>query len=416
LDTVTESPPPSASEASPQRPPTPWRLLALLVTMSSIGPTALTILVPAVPVMAVELSTSPDVLQLTVSLYLVCLAVAQLLLGTLSDRFGRRPVIIAGLSLTALTSLAAIAATSVTVLIVVRSLQAFGASTGQVIGRAMVRDLYERERAAAMIAWVTMAVVVAPIFAPLAGGLLAEAFGWPSIFVFLAAWSVLVVIWAMRSLPETRRPSSAHGRTHVGAETRMLLGSPLFIGYVLTASLGCGAFFVFLGGSSYVVVDVMKRSPIESGVWLAVTSIGYMLGNYGAARASQRFGVPAMVKWGLIIEVLGTALTAVFAAVVPDAGPALIFLPQLVIQFGNGVLLPNAIAGAVSVRPQAAGTASGVVGFAQMAFGAVAAQGVTYVHTLVGATTALPLSLSMLFFAAIALAAYYGLVHRRQAD
>jgi DHA1 family bicyclomycin/chloramphenicol resistance-like MFS transporter len=107
-------------------------------------------------------------------------------------------------------------------------------------------------------------------------------------------------------------------------------------------------------------------------------------------------------------------LTAAISGAFPDAGPALIFLPQLIIQFGNGVLLPNAIAGAISIRPQAAGTASGICGFAQMAFGAVAAQGVAYVHTLVGATTALPLSLSMLFFAVVALISYYALVHRRR--
>ena len=393
----------------------PWRLLALLVAMSSIGPTAMTILVPAIPVMAVELSTSPEVLQLTVSLYLACLAVAQLVLGTLSDRFGRRPVVIAGLALTAITSLAAIAATSVSMLIAMRSMQAFGASTGQVIGRAMVRDLYERDRAAAMIGWVTMAVVVAPIFAPLAGGILDEAFGWPAIFVFLAVWAVLVLLWALRDLPETRKPYGIDGaRPRAGADTRALFASPVFIGYVLCASLGCGAFFVFLGGGSFVIVDIMHRSTLESGVWFATTSVGYMLGNYAAARASQRFGVPAMVRWGLIIEVIGTTLTAAISGAFPDAGPALIFLPQLIIQFGNGVLLPNAIAGAISIRPQAAGTASGICGFAQMAFGAVAAQGVAYVHTLVGATTALPLSLSMLFFAVVALISYYALVHRRR--
>jgi DHA1 family bicyclomycin/chloramphenicol resistance-like MFS transporter len=410
---VNESAEHPGATAAPQRQPPPWRLLALLVAMSSIGPTALTILVPAIPAMAVELQTSPDLLQLTVSLYLVCLAVAQLVLGTLSDRFGRRPVIIAGLTLTALTSLAAIVTTSIGMLIAVRSVQAFGASSGQVIGRAMVRDLYERDRAAAMIAWVTMAVVVAPIFAPLAGGILAAAFGWHSIFVFLAAWSVLVVIWAIRALPETRRPA-AHGRSRSAGGSRALFANPLFIGYVLCASLGCGAFFAFLGGASYVVVDLMGRSAIESGFWLALTSVGYLLGNYAAARLSQRFGVPAMVKWGLIIEVIGCALTIVLVAAFPTAGPELIFLPQLVIQLGNGVLLPNAIAGAVSVRPQAAGTASGVAGFAQMAIGAAAVQAMAYVHTLVGATTAMPLSLSMLFYAAVALAAYYGLVHRRR--
>jgi DHA1 family bicyclomycin/chloramphenicol resistance-like MFS transporter len=158
----------------------------------------------------------------------------------------------------------------------------------------------------------------------------------------------------------------------------------------------------------------MGRSSAEFGVWFAVMSLGYMLGNLATARLSTRYGVNAMIRWGLIFEVIGTAFTVVVAILIPDVGPAPIFLPQLLIQIGNGMLLPNAIAGAVSVRPQAAGTAAGIVGFAQMALGAVAAQGITYAH--VGATSAIPLTVTSLAWAAIALVAYYALVHRRGSE
>jgi DHA1 family bicyclomycin/chloramphenicol resistance-like MFS transporter len=408
------TPPNESTDTSgqPARRATSLGLLALLVAMHAIGPTSLTIIVPSIPAMAVQFATDPAIVQLTVSLYLVCLAFSQLVLGSLSDRFGRRPVILAGLALTAATSFAAAAATSVVALIAARSAQAFGASAGMVVGRAMIRDLYDRDRAAAMIGWVTMSTVVVPMLAPLLGGVLDTAFGWWATFLFLGAMCSAVLLWAVLALPETRpaRRSDAP-RAHFVSDARTLLGNRSFVGYTLAAALGCGAFFTFLGGGSHVVVNIMGRSSAEFGGWFAVTSLGYMLGNFATARLSQRFGVDAMIKWGLILEVAGTAFTLAVALLVPDVGPIPIFLPQLVIQIGNGMLLPNAIAGAVSVRPQVAGTAAGIVGFAQMAFGAAAAQGITHVH--VGATSAVPLSVTMLAWCVVALAAYYIFLHRR---
>jgi DHA1 family bicyclomycin/chloramphenicol resistance-like MFS transporter len=412
LRAVSEAQPKDATAAAERRGgPMPWRLLSLLVAMHAIGPTSLTIIVPSIPAMAVQLASDPGVVQLTVSLYLVCLAFAQLMLGSLSDRFGRRPVILAGIALTAVTSFAAMAATSTAMLIAARSAQAFGASAGMVVGRAMIRDLYDRDRAAAMMGLVTMTTVVVPMLAPLVGGILDTAFGWRAIFAFLGAMAMIVLIWAALALPETRPAHRADApRTRFAGEARALVTSRSFIGYVLCASLGCGAFFSILGGGSHLVVNIMGRSSVEFGVWFGVTSFGYMLGNFAAARYSQRYGVDAMVKWGLTLEVLGTAATVASAALVPHSA-ALIFLLQIVVQIGNGMLLPNAIAGAVSVRPQTAGTAAGIVGFAQMALGAAAAQGMTYVH--IGATSGVPLALTMLAWSAAALAAYWLLLRRK---
>jgi DHA1 family bicyclomycin/chloramphenicol resistance-like MFS transporter len=409
---VNPSPSNDANAGMLRRGRMPWRLLTLLVAIHAIGPTALSIIVPSIPAMASALATDPAVIQLTISLYLVCQAFAQLMLGSLSDRFGRRPVILAGLTLTALTSFAAMAANSAAMLITARSTQAFGSSAGMVVGRAMIRDMFDRDRAAAMIGMVTMTTVVMPMLAPLLGGVLDTEFGWWAVFAFLGAVTTIVLMWAIVALPETR---PLHARTKQAApfssEAAMLLTNRSFLGYALCAALGCGAFFTFLGGGAHVMVTIMQRSSAEFGVWFAVMSFGYMLGNFVTARYAQRYGVNALVRWGLILEVAGTAVTLLVALAVPDAGPAPIFLPQLVIQIGNGMLLPNAIAGAVSVRPQSAGTASGIVGFAQMAIGAAAAQGITYIH--VGATSAVPLSVTMLAWALVALAAYYLLVHKR---
>src|SRR5512143_2842776 len=188
---------------------TPWRLLALLMAMTAIGPAALNILVPALPGLVSLLASDAETVQLTLSLYLLSLATAQLLLGPFSDRFGRRPVVLGGLTLAVVAALAAIATTSIGALIAMRIAQAVGASGGIVIGRAIIRDLYERDRAAAMIGLVTTAMVIAPMVAPLIGGILDTAFGWEAIFFFIALLSVTVLIWAALALPETRAPRVA---------------------------------------------------------------------------------------------------------------------------------------------------------------------------------------------------------------
>src|SRR5689334_16838264 len=193
---------------------TPWPLLALLMATTAIGPATLNMLLPALPHLVVLLASDASVVQLTLSLYLLSLATAQLFLGPLSDRFGRRPVLLAGLALNVGASIAAIAAQSIAMLIAARMLQAIGASAGIVIGRAIVRDLFARERAAAMLGLVTTAMVVAPMVAPLIGGLLVTGFGWEAIFVCMATLSALVFIWAFAVLPETHAPR-AHERARL---------------------------------------------------------------------------------------------------------------------------------------------------------------------------------------------------------
>ncbi len=399
----------SASQ-TPSKQATPWRLLALLMAMTAIGPATLNIVVPALPGLVTRLASDTGTVQLILSLYLLSLATAQLLLGPLSDRFGRRPVVLAGLALSVVASLAAIAASSIGALIGARVVQAIGASTGIVIGRAIIRDLFERDRAAAMIGLVTTAMVIAPMVAPMIGGILDTAFGWEAIFLFLAVFSGVVLLWAVFVLPETRPARVAQSPGMLIQEWRALIGSAKFHGYVLCGALGSASFFTFLGGGPYVVVTLMGRSSAEFGVWFAVTSLGYMSGNFTASRLSQRFGVDAMIVIGIVFQLIGAGLTALLVATMPEAGPAIIFLPQLVISFGNGLLLPNAIAGAISVRPQAAGAAAGMTGFAQMAIGAASTQIVSI--ALAGGKSAMPMAWMMVIVAVATGVAYGALVRR----
>ena len=261
---------------------TPWGLLALLMAMTGIGPLSLNILVPAVPNLMSELDTDIVTVQLTLSLFLFSLATAQLLLGPLSDRFGRRPVVLAGLTLATVASLVATFAWSIDFIIGARILQAFGAATGVVVGRAILRDLFDRDRAAAMLGLVTTVMVVAPMFAPTIGGALDTAFGWQAIFLFAGLYSLVVLIWATVVLRETRPDRT--GDSSFLRDAAALLGNGRYYGYVLAGAFASAPFFTFIGGGPHVMVSMMGRSSAEFGLWFMVMSSGYMAGNFVASR------------------------------------------------------------------------------------------------------------------------------------
>ena len=390
---------------------TPWRLLALLIAMAGMSSLSLNILVPAMPGLATKLAADPASVQLTVSLYLMGLAAAQLVFGPLSDRFGRRPVVLAGLALATVASTAAIFAASIATLVIARVAQSLGASTGQTIGRAIIRDLYDRQHAASMIGLVTSVVVLMPMVAPLIGGILDTLFGWEAIFAFTAAVSFAVCAWAMLDLPETRNLSLApNSERHFRADLAALAASPRFFGYALCAGLGSAPFFSFLGAAPHVVVSMLGRTSAEYGLWFFVPSIGFMAGNFAISRLTTRFGIDTLIWWGIAFTIAGCLANVLVYVALPGWDMFTIFLPQIVIGFGNGLLLPTAIAGAVSIRPQVAGTASGVTGFIQMGIAAVAAQ--LGGHVIAHAADALPMLLLMLIFGAATAIAVLTLLRR----
>jgi DHA1 family bicyclomycin/chloramphenicol resistance-like MFS transporter len=371
-----------------------WRLLSLLIAMSGVSSLSLNILVPAIPGMAAKLATDPANVQLTVSLYLMGLAVAQLVFGPLSDRLGRRPVVLAGLALATVASGAALLTTTVFGLVAARIVQSLGASTGQTIGRAIIRDLYDREHAASMIGLVTSVVVLMPMMAPLIGGILDTLFGWESIFVFTALLSCIVLVWAIIALPETHRSTTTSEPAHFRTDLAALTASPRFFAYALCAGLGSAPFFSFLGGAPHVVVSMLGRTSAEYGIWFFAPSIGFMAGNFAVSRLTTRFGIDRLIWWGIVLTIVGCLINIAAYVAFPGWEMITIFLPQIIIGLGNGLLLPTSVAGAVSIRPQVAGTASGCTGFIQMAIGATAAQLGGYV--VARATDALPMLLLML--------------------
>src|SRR5207302_11218623 len=197
---------------------------------------------------------------------------------------------------------------------------------------------------------------------------------------------------------------------HFAADVRALATSPKFIGSTLSGALGSAPFYTFIGGAPYVMVDMMGRTSAEYGLWFVGSAIGFIAGNLAASRLAPAYGIDRMIFWGILITVFGALVSTIMCLIDPDVAPVTVFLPQAVISLGNGLLLPTAIAGAVSVRPQIAGTASGLAGFSQMAIGAVAAQVVS--HTLAAAASPLPLLAQMLALGLATAIAFLTLVRR----
>lgn len=384
--------------------------LALLIAMTSSAALSINIFVPALPSLISVFDTDIRTVQLTLSLFLISLATSQLVLGPLSDRFGRRPVVIGGLTLATLAPLAGSFAWSIEALIGARILHAFGAATGLVMGRAMVRDLYERDRAAAILGLVVMVMMIAPMVAPLIGGLLDTALGWHAILWFDCAYSLLVLAASILILPETRPARPAE--SGFLSDAKALFSARPFNGYVLCGVFGSAPYYTFLGGAPHVMVSVYGRSTAEYGLWVIPVACGYMFGNFLTTRLSHRHGVDAMILVGLVISAVGVVAGTLVAYTGWLPGPGPMFAGQIVYAVGTGLVMPNTMAGAVSVRPLAAGAGAGIIGFSTMAVGGVLAQAITF--GIANARTEFPLDIIMVVQAVLGIGIYGLLLRKRR--
>ena len=339
--------------------------------MIAIGPFTMQVLVPSLPGMGQELGASTAAVQLTVTLYLGAVGAGQLIYGPLSDRFGRRPLLMGGLALYAAASLGAALAPDLGGVVVARMLQAAGACAGVVLARAVIRDVWPRDQAASVLGYVTMGMTVAPMFAPIAGSLLDMAFGWRATMLACLAFVVPLAVVSWWRLPETLpAPQPLPGPGAILAAYRGIWAIPAFRAYAAVTACSTGVFFAFLGGAPYVVVQGMGHSPFTFALAFATISIAFALGNWIAGRHATRFGIMRLLSAG-VLTCTGGALLAALALLAFPPHILGFFLPMALVAVGNGISQPSAIAGALSTRPQLAGTASALVGAMQMGFGAL---------------------------------------------
>lgn len=280
--------------------PSPVRpSFAILVAISTVGPLALNIFMPSMPGLQAEFRVPYGTVQLTLTLFLIGMAVCQLIYGPASDRVGRRPMLLGGLAVFVVASFLAAIAPTIELLVAARLLQALGGAAGIVLARTMVRDVFDRETSASVISYITMAFVVAPMVAPALGGFLDTLAGWRASFWLLAVFGAAVLAAAWFKLPETHiNRGEAGGAMGLLGGALTLFAMQRFRSYVLTLSFTSAVFFAFLGGAPHIMVDVLQRTPMEYGLWFVLISGGYMLGNLFSGRYTMRLGIDRMVFWG----------------------------------------------------------------------------------------------------------------------
>ena len=354
-----------------------FALTALLAALSAIGPLTTDMYLPSLPDIARGLTASTAQVQLTISAYLIGFAVGQIFYGPISDRHGRKPVMLAALALYGVASLVCALSTSIEMLIAARFVQALGGSGGIVLARAIVRDLYSGARAGRELSLIGSVMALAPVLAPLAGGVLQTGFGWRSIFVTLvaAAFAGGGMVWLL--LPETLSARAAEpvSPSSMLASYRVVARNPAYLAYLALAATSYAGLFAWISGASFVLQDLYGLTPFNFGIAFAVGSLGYMAGAGLAARLVGRLGIDGTLGIGTLALAAGGLGMMVALALGLTSALSLV-LPVAVYLAGLGMVLPQALAGALTPFPERAGAASSLFGFIQQSAAALCGAGV----------------------------------------
>jgi DHA1 family bicyclomycin/chloramphenicol resistance-like MFS transporter len=387
--------------------------LATLASITLIGPLAVHVFLPVMPVVKTVFNVSDAMVGLTFTVTLFVIAFATLVYGSLSDRHGRRPLLLGGLLLFTVGGGLSALATSTGWLIAGRVVQAMGAGCSGGLTRAIARDAYGTEGLVKIIAYLTMAYTLGPMISPLVGGILLDLQGWRAVFWFSTLAGVLISTAAYFVMPETHVPQPAPAR-HTGAgfphagvlhagflhDYVRLFSRLRFTAFVLQSGFSSGCFFALGTAASFMMKDYLGRSATEYGLYFLMFPCGFFLGNLTSSRISQRFGIENMVLAGSLVNFAAVAGQSVliFSG---HLTPLVLFAPGFLITFGQGLAMPNAQVGAMRVIPSLTGTASGIGVFCQMFIGALFAQ----IYTWASDGTPVPMVITLLGCSALTLAA-----------
>lgn len=363
-----------------------WPLV--LITFS--GTSAMHMFVPALPDAARDLASSAALVQLTISIYILGLGLGQLVYGPLSDSFGRRPLMLAGLALFTAGGCVAAFAPNAQVLIAARFAQALGGCVGILLPRAMVRDTSEAARAVQRLAVLNLLTMAGPALSPLIGGTLAVGPGWRSIFVLLTAMGAGNLILAWRLLPETTAPTGRISVASVARDYRLLLGSARFSGLAIAGGCATTSFYAYVTAAPFIFVQQLHRPAPELGLYLGILMAGSFCGNAVTGRLARRLPIDRlMVRAHQLCLASAVGLMLAWWLLGPrvEAIVALTFLYTL----GMGMCSPNVSVQVMGVMPRLTGSAAGLYGCAQMVVGAACAALVTLMRdaTLAAATVLL---------------------------
>lgn len=373
--------------------------IALLVALGSFGPLTMSIYTPVMPSVGHDLATTPDNVKLTLTTYMLGFAVGQLFYGPLSDRYGRRYVLLGGLLVFTVTTLACSLAPSIGGLIGLRVLQGLGAASGSVLGRALTRDAYTFQEMPLVMSWISLGQNIAPSLAPSIGGFLGEWIGWRATFWFVGAFGVTLFVVVLAGLKETNKFRS--DRIDIGALWRgsgEMLRNRRFLGHILPLGFGFAINFGMLAGVPFILQDRLGFSPREFGLLALLSVGGFTLGTFVNNRLVGRVAPTTIIARSGWCHVAALAFMAALAFADVLAWWTII-VPHMILSFGTGLIVANANAGAVGMYPRLAGTASSITGLAQMGMGAMGTIAVALLTDIGSRYAALPLIVGLTPFA-----------------
>ena len=380
-----------------------------LIFMSSMSVLSMSVFLPSLPSMTEFFKTDYSLVQLSVSLYLACTAVVQLIAGPLSDYFGRRNIVLAALILLILATIGCYFAQTIEAFLFFRVLQA-SIATLMAISRAIVRDMATPEKAASMLGYVTMGMSVAPMIAPSIGGFFETYYNWQATFLFVIILSIGLFLLCWFDLGETNKVKNKSLREQI-KEYPILFSSRRFWGYAFAAAFSTGTFFAFLGGAPFVGSKVFNLAPTTMGFLFGLPALGFFFGNFATARFSMRVGIDKMILLGTLFQIFGMGMSLVISLL--GFGTAITFFGFCVfIGIGNGLTLANSTAGMLSIRPAVAGTASGIGGSIQIGGGAALAAIAGFLLTI--SESAYPLQIIMFLSAFMGFVCIVYVIRRAQ--
>ncbi|RED47685.1 multidrug effflux MFS transporter [Aestuariispira insulae] len=376
----------------------------LLTMLTALGPISTDLYLPSLPSIQAAFLTDVPTVQLTLSVYLIAFAVCQLVYGPLSDRFGRRRVLILGVGIYAAASVACVFAQSVEQLVAARLFQALGGCSGVVVARAVVRDVYGATRAAKLLSYMGTAMALAPALGPILGGYLTVAFGWQANFVVLSIFGGACLMGLIFLLPETHHDTdpTAFNPPQMLRNFKSLLGHGGYRGYLFTSAFSYSGLFAFISGSSFVFIKVLGLTADQYGYCFAAIVLGYMAGTQIGGRSVTRFGIKAMVQWGAVISAVAGLAMAAFA-IMGVSSVAAVLAPMILYMVGMGLVLPNSAAGSIGPFPKMAGAASSLLGFCQYSIAAAIGYAVGHAFN----DSQIPMALAIAFMGLASFLCYF---------
>jgi len=380
-----------------------------IAALVALGPLSTDMYLPALPGMATEFATDTGHIQLTLSLFMAGFAIAQIIYGPLSDRFGRKPVLQFGLMLFVISTIGCALSNDIDSLIILRFLQALGGSAGPVLGRAMVRDIHGPKNSGRVLSHIASAMALAPAVAPIVGGFMFITWGWASIFWLLASFGILGSLLlhfkiAESSPEEFRHPKSV---TTILSNYKSLFKDKKYLGYTLTCTLSFAGLFSYLSGSSFVIIGYFSMSEVVYGMLFGLVVLGYISGTLLGGKLSRSLGYRNLVALGSVICLISGLLMLLFTLINLQHVAAIV-VPMMFFMMGVGLVMPQSMAGALANYPHMAGSASGMLGFIQMTTAALA--GIIVGHAYNG--TPLIMSAMIALMGVLTMVFYYILIHR----